>query len=366
MSHSDPVLREAFEHSDYDTIPVRTIYAIQGGGSWSIAAAEALKVSLPYALRAGTVDAVAGTSGGAANAALVVKALNEGLGAEGAAHYLDLFWEGEIKRMGATFPIPRPIPNMFSDPADAWPNIPRSYLTLAQIFHNINPLAQLSLTTGKIRDTMNKIIGDWGPVQSGKTAIYTNSVRHNVFTGAEEYQVANGKQVDADAIASSAGLDELGGHIKLSEIMSPFNWATGNINRYRDGAYRMNPDLETMLNRQQATDIIVIVLHGGKGEVKSKRARKLYTDEIMRDLVSMQLDDGRTVNVHAIELSLPGNDTSRMNTEPRYLELLQKLGREQATAQMANIAQCLGVTSSYSPPAALVADMIEKKELAYV
>jgi hypothetical protein len=148
--------------------------------------------------------------------------------------------------------------------------------------------------------------------------------------------------------------------------MSPFNWATGNINRYRDGAYRMNPDLETMLKRHQATDIIVIVLHGGKGEPKSKRAQKLYTDEILRDLVSMQLDDGRSVNVHAIHLSLPGNDTSRLNTEPRYLELLQKLGREQAEAQMVDIAENLGVKSSYSPPAELVADMIEKRELAYL
>lgn len=365
MSHSDPALRELFENMDYDHVPVRTVYAIQGGGSWSIAAAEAIKVSLPHVLRAGTVDAVAGTSGGAANAALMVKALNEGLGAEGAARYLDSFWNGEVKRLGAMFPTPRPLPSIFSDPADAWPNIPRSYLALAEIFRSVNPLAQLSLTTAKIRDMMNKVVGDWGPLQSGKTAIYTNSVRHNVFTGAEEYQVESGKQVDADAVASSAGLDELGGHLRLSELMSPFNWATGNINRYRDGAYRMNPDLETMLKRHQATDIIVIVLHGGKGEPKSKRAQKLYTDEILRDLVSMQLDDGRSVNVHAIHLSLPGNDTSRLNTEPRYLELLQKLGREQAEAQMVDIAENLGVKSSYSPPAELVADMIEKKELAY-
>ena len=366
MSHSDPALRELFENSYYDTVPVRTIYAIQGGGSWSIAAAEALKVSLPYVLRAGTVDAVAGTSGGAANAALVVKALNEGLGAEGAARNLDNFWNGEVKRLGAMFPIPRALPSIFSDPADAWPNIPRSYLALADIFRNVNPLAQMSLTTAKIRDMIDRVIGDWRPLQSGNTAIYTNSVKHNIFTGAEAYQVDSGRQVDADAVASSAGLDELGGHLKLSELMSPFNWATGNINRYRDGAYRMNPDLETMLNRHRATDIIVIVLHGGKGEVKSKRAQKLYTDEILRDLVSMQLDDGRSVNVHAIQLSLPGNDTSRLNTEPRYLELLQKLGREQAEAQIGDIAASLGVRSSYSPPAELVADMVERKEFAYV
>lgn len=366
MSHTIPALSKSFDPVDYDTVPVNTLIAVQGGGSWSIAAAEALKVMLPHLLQAGSVGAVAGTSGGAANAALVVKALNEGSGAEGAARYLDQFWNGEVKTMGAAFQIPRALPifNMHAD--DQWPNIPRSYLALAETFRHINPMAHLSLATAKIRDMMNKVVGDWGPVQSGPTAIYTNCIKHNIFFGDEEYQVETGTQVDADAVARSAGLDELGGHLNLTELMSPFNWATGNINRYRDGAYRFNPDLETMLNRHRATDIIVVVLHGGKGEVKSKRAQKLYTDEIMRDLATMQLDDGRSVNVHAIQLSLPGNDSSRLNTEPRYLELLQRLGREQAEAQMPDIVSCLGERSSYSPSPELVADMVEKKEFVCV
>jgi NTE family protein len=353
------------EYIDYDIAPVKSIIAIQGGGSWSIAAAEALKVLTPHLLKAGTIEAVSGTSGGAANAALMVKGLNEDRGAEGVTHYLDRFWN-KIKQAGGMMKVPR----MFSSSPllaeeDRWPNIPRSYISLTEAFRHINPFIQMSMPTSSIKGIIDNVIGNWTPVQTGKTAIYTNSIQQNIFTRKETYQVKTGTSVDGDAISESAGLDELGGHLRMNELMSPLNWAQGDINRYRDGAYKLNPDMETMIANHDATDVIVIALHGADGESKSPREQKLYTDQIHRDLTSMQLDDGRRVNFHVIQIKLPGNATSRINTDPEYLELLQELGRVQAEAQIGAIMESLGTRSSYQPKASLVADMVEKREIAH-
>lgn len=369
MGHSERKLRHLLneattsDYTDYDSVPVKSIIAIQGGGSWSIAAAEAVKILVPHLLKAGSIEAVSGTSGGAANAALVVKALNQNMGSEGVKENLDTFWN-KVRQLGTYFNIPRSLQPPFAGPEDRWPNIPQGYIALAEAFRSINPLVQMALPTANIRDLMDNAIGDWSVVQNGPTAIYTNTVQRNLFSGKEQYLVASGKDVDADAIASSAGLDELGGHIKMSEFFSPQHWLSGNINRYRDGAYRFNPDLGIMLDKHPATDVIVIALHGSKAAPKSAREEKLYTDHIYRDLASMLLDDGRRVNFHVIQIDLPGNASSRLNTDPEYLDLLRKLGRDQTEAQLGELMAALGTHSSYRPQADLVRDMVEKREIA--
>lgn len=371
MGHSDKALSKALEQAssfqsiDFDTAPIKVLLAFQGGGAGSVAEVGVSKVLIPALLEAGTIGAIAGTSGGAANAALIVKGLNEGLGAEGFSYYLDRYWN-TVKFGGGMMKVPRMISNSpFLPEEDRWPNIPRSYISLMDAFKHINPFIQMSMSTTSIKAMIDNVIGDWTSVQKGKTAIYTNSVQKNIFTGKETYQVKTGLAVDGDAIAESAGLDELGGHLRLNELMSPFNWATLEINRYRDGAYILNPDIETMLNNHDATDVIVVALHEADGKNKSPREQKLYTDQIHRDLTSMQLDDGRRVNFHVIQIKLPGNATSRLNTDPEFLELLEELGRKQAEEQIGVIMESLGTRSSYQPKASIVADMVEKREIAY-
>ena len=381
MSYRDRVLRQALEKAaslrvasappqlasngvwfhDDDTIPqINAVIACQGGGSWAIGVAEALKSAIAEVLaQGGKIAAIGGTSGGAIAAAAAVKGLNEGYGVAGVAAYSDEIWD-QVKASGAVFGMSR-FKNPFPlSPEDAWPNIPQIYLTLSEIFNYGQP----GFTTQLIRDMVNKGIGDWDSVRNGPTALQVNTVRQNIYTGQREHYIFTGQECSGDAVAASAGLRELGGHIILDDMGKVSNWANRKLYRYFDGAEVVNPSVESLL-RYNPTDVIVISLHGAPGTPKSTREKKLYTDEIHYDLTDMQLDDGRRFHLHELALRLPKewNSTSRLNTDPAFLERVQSMCREQAEAWRLQIRDSLGRESTYRPQASVVEKMVAKREL---
>lgn len=361
---SSPLSRQAAANQawDYeDSVPqIRAVIAAQGGGSWAIGVAEAMQEAIAEVhAQNGDVVAIGGTSGGAIAAATAVKGLNEGYGVAGVKAYSDETWD-QVKANGALFGVSR-----FKNPfplrqADRWPNIPQAYLTLSEMWNYGQP----GLATQMIRDMVNNAIGDWTSVRNGPTALLVNAVKQNIFTGESEHYIFERGEGEGDAVAASAGLRELGGHFILNEMTSMDNWSKRQLHRYYDGAEVVNPSVESLL-KFNPTDVIVISLHGAPGTPKSARERKLYTDEIHYDLTDMQLDDGRLFHLHELALRLPEewNATSRLNTDPAFLERIQAICREQAQEWRKSISSSLGRESTYRPQASVVERMVANHEL---
>lgn len=331
--------------SDREVRP-RIAIALQGGGSWGSFTNGVLQEILPLLTEKGDIVAVSGTSAGAVNGALLVKGLNEN-GPTEAQKRLQAGWK-EIRNYGSIFGLPF-YRNLSIFPDQQWPNIPSHLLFASDI---MRAFTLPGMPTRLLRQIVDNNIRDWSSLREGSTQLYVNAVSRNLETGEEEHEVFTGKTLSSDAIAASAALREMGGHYMGNQSPLRF-WFNNSARAYYDGAYAINPYIPPLL-KHNPTDLIVIILHRpeskeGNGAAAAKD--KLYTEEIHDDLFSLYLDEGHILNIHTIEMQAPSNwtETSRMNSDPAFLDILEEMGRKAGQEWLQNKSHMLGQNSTYCP-----------------
>jgi NTE family protein len=331
-----------FNNKTKHTKPTQIGIALQGGGSYGAYAKGALKALLRSEFNARTnIAAITGTSAGALNGAMLAYGLNKG-GADDAIKHLDGLWD-DVKLTGSAMSFWHnlgPLTNL------SWPNIPQHKMMMFSF-------AQAALPQGiainALKDSVNAQIDDFDILRNGKTALFVNAVKHNKVTQQREHTVFHGNTLNAESIIASGALESLGG----IEI---------NGDTYYDGAYWRNPCFAD-IKRANISDLFVITLQAKptppivaqhQDDARTKGHRKigyeLITHEIHGHLAHIH-HTNPALNLHVISLEPDPrwNDTSRMNTDPTWLNHLEDLGKKDAQQWLAVHLDDLGKKSTYKP-----------------
>lgn len=290
----------------------------QGGGAITRGGSEAMEILFPHVLEHGDINVISGTSGAALLAAIYADAMNKGHGMAGVSKGFKKLWDG-VGHLDTAYGISR-FHKMTKDPLVGGYFAVMETFAAAAIAHTGGP-------THRNKDILERIIGDGKAMRAGPVVPYVNYLLHNALTGEDDHVVARGKDVTADKVVGSGGLDELGNH-------RTYEWATGKLQIMRDGAYQggANPVIRHMIEEQRPTDVIVITLHGPADRPKSPREQKIYTTEIHAELAILKQQYKGRVNFHPLHLDF--GDMDHLNADPQHLNQIAALAREQTVTQL--------------------------------
>lgn len=331
-----------FNNKAKHTKPTQIGIALQGGGSYGAYAKGALKALLQsdFAAKA-NIAAIAGTSAGALNGAMLAYGLNKG-GAHEAVKHLDGLWD-DVQLMGSAMSFWHnlgPLTNL------SWPNVPQHKMMMFAFAQTALPQG---IALSALKDSVNAQIDDFEILRNGPTALFVNAVKHNLHTRQRDHVVFHGSTLSAETIIASGALESLGG----LEI---------NGETYYDGAYWRNPcfvDLE----RANISDLLVITLQAkpsapitaqhqdeARNTGHSKIGYELITKEIHGHLAHIHHTNPK-LNLHVLSLSVDPrwDDTSRINTDPTWLNHLEELGKKDAQQWLTAHLDDLGIKSTYKP-----------------
>lgn len=317
--------------------------ALQGGGSYGAFTKGALRALLESDIitqNKAEIKAVTGTSAGAVNGALLVHGLNSPGGPQQAIKNLDSLWK-EVGAIGEATLRLSPVFNLVAQAT--WPNIPKTLLALGRSFL---PSGYL---TDNLKRLLEKHIPDWKPLQDGPVRLFVNATREDSKTKKRSHCVFSGKDISADTVTASGALQELGAH------------KIGN-DRYFDGAYWRNPCFSD-IKKENITDLLVITIQKHPDTLikpahqdtlrgkKSRPGHEVMTSEIHNHLAYIN-DNFRHLNLHVISMNVDKgwDETSRMNTDPKWLAELEKQGYQAGMEWIRKHGCKIGKMSSYSLP----------------
>lgn len=315
--------------------------ALQGGGAYGAYAKGVLETLLQSSFINQTdIRAVTGTSAGAMNGALLTYGLNKG-GPQVALKTLDQFWDS-IKNIGQTFSLWNGLnPALNPD----WPNIPQHKMLLFSFAQAALPR---DYALSQLKQALVQEIPDLKPLQNGATQLFVNAVSDNNTNGGRIHTVFKGQDLDHDSLIASGALEQLGG------------WMV-NGTRHYDGAYWRNPCFDDIL-KTDITDLFVISLQARPNRPLKPRSQddvrdqdhakpgfSLITSEIHDHLLHLQQAKPK-LHLHHIAMDVQPhwNETSRMNTDPQWLNTLENMGRKDAQDWLKNNLSALGQHSSYN------------------
>lgn len=370
-----PLNREFHPHihslTGDEVVHPRFAIGLQGGGSWGAWTAGVLKTLIPVLCAHGTIVSVSGTSAGALNGAALVSGMNDG-GPYEALRRVDRLWN-TVKNYGRLFGFNNTLSHIFSMATgnNQWPNIPQLFLKAGQPWSAFFPyhLTGGSPTTRLLSQTLKDVIPSLSSLQNGPTKLHTNTVRTNLFTLLSEHVIHSGKDLTWDSVVCSAALKEFGPHV-IRDYQDPLAQFNEFANIYHDGAYEANPALTPLLE-SGATDIIIISLHSHEPETtlsaEKKKRDNLYCGEIHLDLTTLSLDDGARYNFHLIDMSAPAEwgASSRLNTSPEFIDLLQQQGAEFAEDWIRNNSEYFGICSTHRPRAQVLKTLSAQHGINY-
>lgn len=325
---------------------IRLGLALQGGGSYGAYTKGVLKALFNSEAFKNNPDldisAIAGTSAGAVNGAIVTYGLNKG-GYDEAIRILDNFWE-EIERNGRMVKL-LSLTNQFNIFAKnvPYPNLPY------EAEHAMKMMPAGSIPKN-LQDQVERHMPDWDYITRGNTRLFVNAVVDDEETGERKHVVFKGKDLQPSSIAASGALEELGGHIIDGKT-------------FFDGAYWRNP-CTTDIRNEGITDLLVVTLQQKpKGKIKPehqdtgrdkhrKPGHEVLTEEIHNHIAYFKLQYPH-INVHVISLEVDPawDETSRMNIDPRWLHDLEEMGKRDAEKWLKQHADKLGKKSSYGSAA---------------
>lgn len=316
--------------------------ALQGGGAYGAFTKGALKALLESGLFTpvdgkAEIKAITGTSAGAMNGLMLAHGLNTG-GAAQAIKNLDDLWDDAGKGMRL---MKRLSPPLRAVTCMTWPNIPQCLMDFSLA------VTPKGFVTGLLKRMLDRRIGeDWAAVQDGKVKLFVNAVREDPQTGERDHRVFTGKTLTGDAFAAAGALEALGPH------------KVDGVDHY-DGGYWRNPCFED-IEREPITDMIIITImerpehpvtpvHQDDLRAQHERpGRMVMKTELHHHLAWME-ENRKDLHLHVISLDVDKcwDDTSRMNTDPRWLSYLEKKGYEAARQWLAVHSDALGKRSSY-------------------
>jgi len=333
--------------SDYsEDIPVKIGLVLTGGGSHGAFEAGVLEAILPTLMRIGIITNISGTSAGAGNAVVVGSGLNSS-GSDEAIRRLRLFWN-DVKSNGHIFNKDfRFLSDKFLPTNQRWPNLPKLSFNPMDVIQSFMP----SMIAQYVSSLVQSIIPNWSStVMGGNVRITVNTVLEGSKAFTFEHVELAGEDLTPDGVGASANLKQLGFHF----IKDSKNDRFKNRRAY-DGAYAENGPLNPHLNHD-VTDIIMIVLHDRRHNKLDVHKDIKHADIHLNALHSLASDTPHPQRLHAIEIeSLNGeiggllhlNDSSKMNTNTEFIDLLYQTGISAGKKWLEKNSQSIGNMSSY-------------------
>ncbi|WP_062191086.1 patatin-like phospholipase family protein [Caldimonas taiwanensis] len=333
--------------------PLPLDLALQGGGSHGAFTWGVLDRLLEDEGLA--VQGISGTSAGALNGAVLVTGLVRG-GPEGARAALRAFWE-DVGRSGQVFS-----PFSLTQAAaaqhnsfnfDALPN----YQWVTSFWRSFSPYEFNPLNLNPLRDVVRRHV-DEAALRHAHARVPGLSLfvtATSVHTG--QARVFTGEDLSIDALLASACL--------------PFLFQAVQIDGqpYWDGGYTGNPALYPLIDRSDALDILLVRINPLRREGTPTRSVEImdrvneitFNASLIAELraiafVSRLLREHALDPRHHKDLRLhmvaddeglaPFNASSKLNTDPAFLEQLFGLGRAAADRWLAAHRADLGRRSS--------------------
>lgn len=333
--------------------PLPLDLALQGGGSHGAFTWGVLDRLLEDEGLA--VQGVSGTSAGALNGAVLVTGLVRG-GREGARAALRAFWE-DVGRSGQVFS-----PFSLTQAAAAQHHsfnfdVLPSYQWVTSLWRSFSPYEFNPLNLNPLRDVARRHV-DEAALREAHTHVPGLSLfvtATAVHTG--QARVFTGEDLGIDALLASACLPFL---FQAVEIDGEPYW---------DGGYTGNPALYPLIYRTNALDILLVKINPLRREGTPKRSVEImdrlseitfnasliaelraiaFVSRLLREhkLDPRQYKDLRLHMVADDEGLAPFNASSKLNTDPAFLEQLFTLGRAAAERWLAAHRSDLGRRSS--------------------
>lgn len=323
----------------------RIFLAMQGGGSHGAFTAGVIE-ALHEADILKHITGMSGTSAGAFNAAPLSYALNSGK-PELAVPLITKAWK-EIAENSTTLSILHNFARASSmimphiwRPA-RYPNLPQEHVDLLDNAGHVGQAFGLMSQPGDIRKRMSGVVPDWNVIKNGhiKTVIGATEVSHEGGQKIFSEKHFNNHEIDADAVAASATL--IGTHRK-------------DRKNYVDGGYTSNPPLTPALDGNY-TDVLAIMLSEepegpitGKTQSEQINGVSFLHDEVYGELAL--LAHGSNRHTHVIQMTHEDhwNETSKMNSEGKWIADLYNRGLEAGREWVARHKNDLGKRTTYKP-----------------
>ncbi|HSI49624.1 MAG TPA: patatin-like phospholipase family protein [Ideonella sp.] len=325
--------------------------ALQGGGShgaftWGV---------LDALLEDGRLvpDGISGTSAGAMNAAVLATGYAHG-GANGAREALRSFWQavsGNRGCMGAsTLPGSFQWPAWMFNPA-LWPG----YAGAQAFLHLWSPAQLNPLGLDPLRDIVARHV-DFPAIQRGPVRVYITAT--SVRTG--QPRIFKGAELGIEALMASACLPQTSRTVLVDG------------EPYWDGGFAGNPSLWPLIYGTVTSDLLLVQINplvregipGTALEIQDRLNEITFNASLVAEMRAIafvqRLVDERRVDLgryKALRLHRVSDEAglaqfgaaSKLNSDPRLLNLLCELGRKAATGWLENHLQDVGKRSSLDP-----------------
>jgi len=343
--------------------------ALQGGGSHGAFTWGVLDRLLQDDELA--IDGVSGTSAGALNAAVLATGFAEG-GRSGARAALRGFWL-DVARQGSCFGSPATgWPHALgSNPFAALPglqamgdfNLDRNplYAWTQQFLRAFSPYQFNPFDLNPLRDVVQRHVHE-AALRRGPLSLFVTATA--VRTG--QPRVFHREDLSVDALLASACLPQLFRAVMLDG------------EPYWDGGYSGNPAIWPLIYETAALDVLLVkinpLVRPGTPDTPEEIADRVNEITFNAGLVSEmraiafvqrlvrqgRLSEGeyKNLRLHMIadEQGLaPLHPSSKLNTEPGFLEALHDLGRDAAERWLAAHRGDIGVRSTLDPATAFLA-----------
>lgn len=313
--------------------------SLQGGGSYGSFMHGVLKALLEAGI---DINEITGTSAGSVTASLLSYGLNEG-GNKRAIEILHDFWQ-DMKDEGRLFINLLRTFNPLSIGMGQYPN-------LGSAFKYAASMAPEGFVLDRLKGSVNKYIKDWDMVGSKKRPVHINAVRVDPQTDVRSHVVFSNEEINADTVMASCSLHELGPTV------------IDGVKHY-DGGYWQNPAVDPLEENKKLTDLLFITIQRQpEGPHKAKHqddAREENHDSPGHQVLGEEIFDHiehvrmarPDANIHVISLDVhpDWDDTSRVNTDPRWLQELEDKGYEAGKKWVEKHFSKLGKESSYQAP----------------
>lgn len=348
MNRVKDSITKSFKGAD-GTPPVeqkpKIFLALQGGGSHGAFTAGVIEALHDAGVLA-DIKGISGTSAGAFNAAPLSYALNKGK-PKLAITMIKEIWDSvastgqSIKTFNSIASF-NPYFATYMGATAPYPNLSKRHIDHGSGFIQFAQLMGMKTQAEDIKERVDDVIPDWSVIQKGdiETIICATKVeKRNSKTWISRKYFGN-TEIDADAIAASATL--FGTHKKDGA-------------EYVDGALTDNLPLEPFFDGDY-TDVIAITLSQmPRAPLVPEKQRNLINgadflhEEVYSELAWATLHSNKNIHVINMEHEPHWNETSKMNSEPRWINDLKKRGYEAGAAWAAQHKVHLGKKSTFRP-----------------
>ena len=326
----------------------RIFLALQGGGSHGAFEAGVIE-ALQEADLLKHVKGISGTSAGAFNAAPLSYALNLGKPEMAPAlvnkAWIEIAQSSEAISLMHSFARAASTMAPFFMTPTRYPNLPARHVSNLENAGHVAQAYGVISQSGDIKNRMTKVIPDWDVIKNGEieTIIAATEIQRVGPLKVCAEKLFYNADIDANAIAASATL--IGTHEKDGA-------------EYKDGGYTNNPPLQDGA-KGDYTDIMTIMLSPRpdtplqpQTQAEQVNAKNFLHDEVYNELALLTDQGDKFIHVIEMEHEPHWNETSKMNSEGKWIAELHKRGYEAGKDWIAKHAKDLGKRTTFDAKSA--------------